>query len=289
MLGKIFRGILDVFAALFLIVALFISVISNGIFNSKICTEAVCTAEFDNALKQEVIESVGSLGSVIDISGEDVLEVVGEDNLITYAHQYTFDFFKAIHTNTEFKPQEFNEGNLKEYIYQYIKSFDAEISDSEIDEIYELTLKNTEKAVKYIPGLIQQMTPNISKVFLTVGFLPDIEIFIYALSFVLMAINIVISEKTKRLDALFGLLSALFCVLATFAIPLFMITLYDIPSKIAMEGSLLIYMIKGINDVLFANLSAVVGVAFIISAVLLIIMAIIKAKRDMLKKEEKNS
>ena len=289
MLIKIFRGIIDVFIAVFLVIALLITVITHGVFDSRKCAEAVCTAEFDNALKQEVIETVSSLGSVVDISGEDVLKAIGEENLINYAHQYTFDFFEAVNNGTAFKPQDFNDGKLETYIYEYIESFEAGVSEEEIQEIYELTFKNAEKTVKYIPGLIEQIIPKLSKPIQLVGFLPDIEIFVYILSVVLILINIVISEKTKRLDVVFGLLSALFCVLAAFAIPLFMISVYDIPSKIAMEGSLLIYLIKGLNDILLINALTVIGIAFIISAVLLIITVIMLAKRNVIKKEEKNS
>lgn len=286
MLGKIFRGILDVLAALLLVVALLISVVIHGVFDSTACTNAVCTPEFDNALKNEVIECVESLGAVVDISGEDVLKAIGEENLLTYAHQYTFDFFESINSG-EFNPKEFDEGNLKTHITDYIKSFDGEISDEEIQEIYELTLKNTEKAVKYIPGLIQQLTPKVSRLFVIGAFLSDIEILVYALAFVLMGLNIIFSEKTKRLDVIFGVLSALFCVLATFAIPLFMAVQYDVPSRIAVDGSLLIYLIEGLNTVLFVNGATTVGIAFFVSAVLLIIVSVILAKRNVSKKDEK--
>lgn len=287
MLGKIFRGILDVIAALLLVAALLVSVIAHGILDSEKCAKAVCTAEFDSCLKQELIETVGSLGSVIDISGEDVLNAIGEENLVNYAHQYTFDFFEAINNGTSFEPKDFHDGNLKTYIYDYIKGFEAGVSDDEIQEIYELTLKNAEKTVKYIPGLIENIIPDVSKALHFIGFLPDIEIFIYVLFFTLIVITILISEKTKRLEVVFGILSALFCVLATFAIPLFMMFVYDIPSKIAMEGTILIYLIEGLNNILFVNSLIAIGIAFVISAILLIITAVLLAKINVLKKQEK--
>ena len=76
-------------------------------------------------------------------------------------------------------------------------------------------------------------------------------------------------------------------MLATFAIPLFMAVQYDVPSRIAMDGSLLIYLIEGLNTVLFVNGATTVGIAFFVSAVLLIIVSVILAKRNVSKKDEK--
>lgn len=287
MAKKIIRGFIDVFAAVILLVALISSCLVHGVFNAQTAADAVCNDEFYETLKVEFVEGFEAFGGVIDVSGAEVLNAVGEENVKNYARQYTVDFFDAMHNGTEFEPKEFNDGNLKEYVYGYIREFEPDITEENLNEIYELIFNNAESSVKYLPGIVQQVIPTANRVFNIINFLSDIEVFLYILFVVLVAISIVLTDKNKYVDTVYGILSAMFCVLAVAAIPLFMIMVYDVPSKLVLDAPVLLQFVRGINTLVFVDGAVITGIAFIVTAVAVIAMSVylsIKKSKEILEK-----
>ncbi len=285
---KILRGFLDVFAAIILIIALLVSCFVHFITNVSFSEKTICNEQFYELLKADIIEGVESFGDIFDVSGSEVLNAVGEENVKAYARQYTAEFFDAMYNSGEFKPSEFNDGGLKDYIYNYIRSFEPETSDADLQEIYEMVSKNVENSVKYIPGIVEKLIPSVNKLVISLDFLRNIEILLYVLFVAIVVMNILISDREKYLDTLYGLLGTLFCFLATIFIPLFMVSMYNIPSKLVLEESVLLQLIEGINSLVFVNTTIVIGIVFAIITVMLVTVSILLAKRKY-KEIQKNS
>lgn len=282
---KILRGFLDVFAAIVLLAALLVSCFVHGIFDISASEKAVCNEDFYESLNKDIVKSVESFGGVFDIPGDGVLNAIGEDNIKNYTRQYTVDFFSAMYNGIEFEPSEFGDGDLKNYIYDYIRELEPETTEEELEEIYQMVCKSVNNSVKYIPGIIQQIIPSVSKIRNSLNFLDNIEILLYILFFITIGVNLLISDKKKYLEMFYGFFGTVFCVLATAVIPLFMITLYDIPSKLVLEESVLLQFIRGINSLVFVNTTIVTGISLIIVAILLIMVSVLLAR----KKYKENS
>ena len=276
---KFLHGFLDGLAAFILVIALLVSCLAHSVFDVKAAEKAVCTDEFYGKIKSDIIGGVESFGGVFDISGTEVLNAVGEDNVKAYARQYTVDFFEATYKGEEFEPAEFDDGNLKEYIYNFVRSFEPETPEEDLQEIYGNVRKNVEGSVKYIPGLVQTITPIISDVSNSLGFVYNIEIYLYILFALAVAINLILSYEKRYLTTLYGMLGTLFCFLATVFIPLLMISIYDIPSRMVLEESVLLQLIRGINKLVFVNTTTIIGIAFIIVAAALVAGSVFSARK----------
>ncbi len=287
MLRKILHGFLDVLAAILLLVALISSCLIHGIFDVKASERAICTDEFYEQIKADIIEGVESFGGIIEISGQDVINAIGEDNIKEYTRQYTVDFFDAAYNGKEFVPKNFNDGNLKEYIYNYILSFEPEVEETDLQEIYETVYKNVEGSVKYIPGIAQKMVPTVSKIKNTLGFVYDIEIYLYIMFALAVAINVILSYDKKYVETLYGLFGTMFCVLATVEIPLIMIIMYNVPSRLVIEESALLQFIGGVNTLVFFNTAVVIGIVFGIVAISLVAVSVLLARKKYKENLEK--
>lgn len=287
MLKKILHGFLDALAAFVLVVALLVSCLAHSTFNVKAAEKAVCTDKFYEKIKSDIVEGVESFGGIFDIPGEEVLKAVGEDNVKAYARQYTIDFFEAAYSGNEFEPEEFTDGELKEYIYNFVRAFEPEVAEEDLQEIYETVRKNVEGSVRYIPGLVKAITPIIGEAASSLSFIYNVEIYLYILFALAVAINLILSYEKRYLNTLYGLSGTLFCFLATVFIPLLMITIYDIPSRMVLEESVLLELIRGINKLVFVNTSVIFGIAFIIVTALLVTVSILSARKKYKENSEK--
>lgn len=284
---KILRGIIDVFAASILVFALLTSSFTSGISDAETSAETVCDDEFYEVLENDIVTAMNAFGGVIDIQGTEVLEAVGKDNVKQYAKNYTVTFFEAVHSGKEFAPPKFDDGNLKDYIFNYIRGFEPDISEENLQEIYDVVHKSVVNSLQYIPGLVLNVIPTAGRIFSSLSFLGNIEIFLYLLFIVLVAINVVLSEKKKYFDTFYGLLGTIFCVLAAVFIPLLMITLYDIPSKLVLDAPVLLKLIGGVNDLVFEYTALITGIAFIIATLALITVSVFIARKKSQNKLEK--
>ena len=284
------RFALDVLSAILILCAVLCTFVSSFLLNAQAYKDVIITEEFDSAVIASIKESINASSSVVELPENVILEAVGEDRIIAYSHDYTLEYIDSIITNKTFEPKEFKCQGLKEAIFKQMEEYSevTVVTEEEANAVYEYTLENIQKTLKYVPNLILNATPSAAKIISALSIVQKIEMPLYAFAVLVIVCNFVFGGKQHILDVFFGVSAATWVAMCTIEIPLLMITLYNIPSRLALSKTTFYYLVKGVFDMLFARSAAVFGVALIVATVALAISVIlIVNKRKKQIQEEK--
>lgn len=286
---KIIRGILYTLTAITLLAAVISSITVRGILNSENCKNAICTEEFDASVEKYVRQCFMASSSVIELSGDRIINDVGVDSITLYAREYTRDYVDALYTGKEFVPKEFDNEAFKKSVYDQMKEFSSgELSDGEIEEIYEEALKTIRSVLQYVPKIAHKLINKVSPFIQRVSILKSLEIPLYFISAILVAVTFAFGGKAHLYDVLFGTASALWITFITLEIPLIILAFYNIPQRIVIGESLFLHFIKGICKVTINDSAVVIGVCLgIITVFLAVSIALISFKRLEQREKEK--
>lgn len=276
---KIIRIFLDVVVALSLLAAVVISTLVHGILDIDKLKDSICNQDFDNSVKQIVLESLKANNSVIELDSEQLFEDARMDHFVLYTREYTKEFIECIFSNKKFEPKPFDNELFKEAVIKQLKA-SGEITDEEIISITDEVMKNMENTLQYIPTIIENKVPDIAPVFLKLSVLKFLEVPLYFFAFIIAVSNFIFGQKNHRLDVAFGLSSACFISFVTLFIPFLMLLLYNVPKKVVLGESLLLFFIKGINKAFVVNLTVILGISLILISVALglSIVSLVKKK-----------
>ncbi len=285
---KIIRGSLDVLAAILLLLSITISMLVHGVLNSENCKNAICNEEFDLAVEKVVIKSIEASSSVIELDSQKLFEEAKMDALVSYAREYTADFINSLFSSKDFEPKAFDNQAYKQAVLNQLQQHSDELSQEEIQEICDEAVENIQSTLRYIPAMVTKMVGKISVVLEKLQVLKKIEIPMYIFTLIVIVSNFIFGGKNHRLDVFYGVSASMWIVFTTILIPLVMLALYDIPSKIAIGESLLLYFVKGLNRVFIVNSTIIFAVVLAVITVALIwsIVLIAKRKAEQSNKEE---
>ncbi len=278
------RGILYVLSAILLLVSVCISVMAHNVLDAKRCKNIICDENFDNAVKQAVINSISASSSVIELDVQKLTEDTIVDAMIAYAREYTEDFIDSIFSNKEFSPKPFDNALFKSSVLEQLNAYSDELTEEEITEICNEATSNIEGALQYIPNILLQSVKGFLPLFNKITVLAKLEIPLYLLTAISITVAFLFGGKNHRCDVWFGLSASMFIASVTIFIPLFMACIYNIPSKLAMGKSLFLCFIEGLNRVLIINSTIFIGVVFALITVSLFtsiaVISKIKAKQE---------
>lgn len=276
---KTIRGILDVLAAMLLLFSVLISMLVHGVLNSENCKNAICNDEFDAAVRQAVVKSLEASSSVIELDTQKLVEDIKMDALVAYAREYTADFIDSVFSLKAFEPAPFDNETFKNAVIEQLQQYSDELTQEDMQEICDEAVKNIQSTLQYIPNIVVNAVEKFSPVFEKLQLLKKIEIPMYFFTSIIIVANFMFGGKSHRLDVFFGISASTWVVFITVLIPLIMLAIYDIPSKIALGESLLLYFIKGLNRVLIVNSTNILGIALILIIVALVTSVVLIAKR----------
>ncbi len=284
---KLIRGFLDIVVALSLLIAVITSVLVHGVLDIDRFKDSICNQEFDNSAKQIILENIKANSSVIELDSEQLFKDANIDQLVLYTREYTKEFIECLFSNKKFEPKPFDNAEFKEAVIKQLKA-SGELTDEEISEITDEAMKNMQNTLQYIPTLIENKVQDIAPVFLRLSVLKLLEVPLYFFAFIIAVANFIFGQKNHRLDVAFGLSASCFIAFITVFIPLFMLALYNVPNKVALSESLLLFFVKGINKALVVNTTVILGIALIVIAVALgfsiVIISKKKTKQEQYKK-----
>lgn len=265
---RLIRGFLDIVVALSLLVAVVISVLVHGVLEIDKFKDSVCNQDFDNSVKQTVLNSLKANNSVIELDNEQLFTDANIDQLVLYTREYTKEFIECLFSNKKFEPKPLDNVEFKEAVIKQLKA-SGELTDEEISEITDEAIKNMQNTLQYIPTLIENKVQDVAPIFLRLSVLKLLEVPLYFFAFILAVTNFIFGQKNHRLDVFYGLSASCFIAFITLFIPFLMIALYDVPKKVALGESLLLFFIKGINKALVVNMTVILGIALILITVAL--------------------
>ncbi len=288
---KFVRFILDVLASVLVISSVLCSLVSNFLINPEAYRDCIITSEFDSEVIASVRDSVRASSSVAELNADAVVAAVGEDRLIAYSHEYTIAFLDSLFNGTDFEFKQFEANGLKAEIVRQMDNYDEVdvVTDKEIDELYEYTLKNIRTALTYIPNLILSLTPKLAGVFGVLKNLVKMEIPLYLISFAVITCNFLFGGKRHVFDVLFGTVSGIWVAACTVEVPLAMAAIYNIPSRLALSKTTFYYLIKGMTDTLITKSATVLGIMFSVITMALIAVCIVCVKVKMKRKNTEQS
>ncbi|MBR2860993.1 MAG: hypothetical protein IKB86_04055 [Clostridia bacterium] len=287
---KIIRFSLDVLAAILILCAVLCTFSSRFLLNTEAYKSVVITEEFDSAVIKSIEESIEASSSIVEIPSEVVLEAVDRNRLIAYCHEYTLSFIDAAIENKEFAPEPFQSDKLKDAIFKQMEEYSevAVVTEEEANAVYEYTLENIQQTLTYIPKLILNAMPSAARILSALAITQKLEAVFYALAAVVIVSNFLFGKNGHLLDVFFGTSAAVWVALCTVEIPLLMVTLYNIPSRLALSKTTFYYLVKGVFDMLFARSALVFGIALAIAtAALVIAVILITKKRKQQTREDK--
>ncbi len=287
---KIIRGTLDCVIAVVLVCAVLSSIIVHGVLDSEKCKNAVCNDEFDLSVETYVRQCFDATSAVIELSGDRIVQDVGVSNLTAYAREYTRQFIDSVYNGTEFVPAEFDNERFKNSIYTQLAEYtNGEITDAEIEEIYNEALKNIHSVLRYVPQITMKLVGKITPMLQKLQVLKNLEIPLYCIAAILITVNFMFGRREHFYDIFLGISSALWVVFVTVEIPFIMVALYDVPSKIVIGESLFLYLIKGINTIAVTYTAIFLGICLVAVTVLLAVAITLVALRTakQTEKEEK--
>lgn len=276
---KIIRIFLDIVVALSLLAAIVVSVLVHGVLDIDKFKDSICNQDFDRSVEQIVLDSIKANDSVIELDGEQLFKDARMDQFVLYSREYTKEFIECVFSNKKFEPKPFDNQLFKDAVIKQLKNH-QELTDEEISLIADEVMKNMEKTLQYIPAVISNKISDIAPVFLRLSVIKFLEVPLYFFALIIAVSNFIFGKKNHRIDVAFGLSSACFISFITLFIPLLMLSLYNVPKKVVLGESLLLFFVKGINKVCVINLTVVLGIALILIAVALglSIFALVKQK-----------
>ena len=275
---KFVRIFLDVIVALTLLFAVTTTVLVHGILNIDKFKDSICNQDFDKSVKQTVLNSLTANNSVIELDNEQLFKDANIDKLVLYTREYTKEFIECLFSNKKFEPKPFDNAEFKEAVIKQLKAI-GELTDEEISEIADEAIKNMQNTLQYIPALIENKVQDVAPIFLRLSVLKLLEVPLYFFAFILAVVNFIFGQKNHRLDVAFGLSASCFIAFITVFIPFLMLALFNVPKKIALGESLLLFFIKGINKALVVNMTVVLGIALILITVALGFSIVLLSKK----------
>lgn len=275
---KLIRGFLDIVVALTLLVAVVTSVLVHGVLDIDKFKDSICNQDFDNSVKQTILNSLNANNSVIELDNEQLFNDVNIDKLVLYTREYTKEFIECLFSNKKFEPKPFDNAEFKEAVIKQLKAI-GELTDEEISEIADEAIKNMQNTLQYIPALIENKVQDVAPIFLRLSVLKLLEVPLYFFAFILAVVNFIFGQKNHRLDVAFGLSASCFIAFITVFIPFLMLALFNVPKRIALSESLLLFFIKGINKALVVNVTVVLGIALILITVALGFSIVLLSKK----------
>ncbi|MBE7092817.1 MAG: hypothetical protein E7365_06535 [Clostridiales bacterium] len=274
---KVIRGFLDVIVAISLLIAVVTSVLVHGVLDIDKFKDSICNQEFDNSVKQTVFKSLEANNSVIELDSQQLFNDANIDELVLYAREYTKDFIECLFSNKKFEPKPFDNKKFQDAVIKQLKA-SGELTEEEISEITAEAMKNMQDTLQYIPTLIKNKVQDVAPIFLRLSILKLLEVPLYFFAFILAVANFIFGQKNHRLDVAFGLSASCFIAFITVFIPLLMLALYNVPAKIAISESLLLFFVKGINKALVVNMAVILCIALVLITVALVFSIILIAK-----------
>ncbi len=284
---KFLRGLLNVIVAISLLAAVVTSVLVHGVLDIEKFKDSICNREFDDVVEQTVLASINSNSSVIELDSEQLFIDANMDYLVLYTREYTKEFIESLYSNKKFEPKPFEDQKYKDGVIKQLKAI-GELTEEEISEITDEAMKNMQNTLQYIPLIIINNIQVVSPILLRISVLKFVEVPLYFFGFIMAVINFIFGGKKHRLDVFYGLSASCFIAFITVFIPALMLSIYNVPKKIVLSESLLLYLIKGLNEVLVVDLTVVFAICIIVFSVMLGFSITLLAKNNAKKVKCKN-
>ena len=281
---KLLRIILDALTAIALLAAIFSTFCYGFCTNANEYRTSILTEQFDSVTMSEYKKCIDSISSIVEIDTKKVYDAVSANEIEAFEHNYVITVITSIIENKETHLQSFSSQKLENVINDEIKKYcDAnklEFKEEEAKEIYDYICGYIDSTLEFIPNAIMPYLKKAGPLFSTLKLFSQIQLPLYFVAIVALMLNLSIAKKRHAKDVLFGTVSAVWVSIATVAIPINLLALYNIPSKLVFSKSLFFFFVNGVCDVIINKLAILLLIAFLVVTSMLIIgMVIVNRKK----------
>ncbi len=284
---KVLRIFLNTTTAIALLGAIFSTFCFAFVTNANEYRASILTEKFDAHTMAEYKKCVESVGSIVEIDTQKVFDAVSANEIEAFEHNYVITVITSIIDNKEMQLQSFSSQKLEEVIYKEIKAYcDAnklEFKEEEAKEIYDYICGYIDSTLEFIPGAIMPYLKKAGPLFATLNVFSQLQLPLYFVALVALVLNLSTAKKRHAKDVFFGTVSATWVAITTFLVPIGLLALYNIPSKLVLSKSLFFFFASGICDVVINKLAILLAIVFVILTVMLVLGMILISKK---KKEE---
>ncbi len=276
---KIFSFVIDVLAAVLLLCAVLETTADMYWMQPDAYKRAVLTDEFDVSVKQQVEKSLNGISAIVEISPETIIEAAGMDKLVRYEHEYTGAVFTAMLTDEELTTEPFESNELYYTVMQKLDEYshETEISGEDAEGVYTYINDTLNKALAFLPQIAVKAINTVSGFVKKLSVVRAAVIPMWIAAILLITLAFVMNGKNRILDSLFGLLSAAWIAFTTLLIPLVMLVIYNIPSRIVLVKTPVYYFVLGSVKVLVNDSALIFGIIVALLTAALVIVSVLKA------------
>lgn len=286
-LSKAIRIILEVITSVSLILAVLSTFCYAFVINADEYRTSILTEQFDYTTVTEYKKCIESINSIVEIDTNKVFEAVSTNEIEAFEHNYVITVVTSIIENKEIYLQKFSSQELSDVINQEISRYcdenKLEFKPEEAQEIYEYICGYIDSTLEFIPNVIMSYLKKAASLFNVIGVFAQLYLPFYFVALVTFVLNLSIAKKHHALDVLIGTASGFWIAITTFAVPIGLLSAYDVPSKLVLSKNLFYYFVSGICDVAINKFAIFLLIVFVIATAILVVAAIVKNRK---KKKE---
>ncbi|MBP5661624.1 MAG: hypothetical protein J6X30_00530 [Clostridia bacterium] len=289
---KILRGAIDIIFALLLLTAVCCSYLEHGLFNIEAYQTAVFDDRFDSFVEKEITASVEGIGSVVEIPADVIIQAADMERMVTYAHDYTHVFLEKTINGKDVQIDDFASPELLEAVKTELDRYAAQenltITQEDEEEIGAYILERINATLQYVPNRVYQEAEKLSAYLTRLSALKGLEVPLYGASILLLLVNFLIGGRRHTWNVMFGAAGTVWCAFATLFFPLLMLTIYDIPSRIALSESTLFCLLTGICRMIISRPALLFGLILTALTGWLVFACLEKARRAVKKQNKRH-
>ncbi len=284
---KALRTTLNIITAITLLVAIFSTFCYAFATNANEYRASILTEQFDSVTITEYKKCVESISSIVEIDTKKVVDAVSASEIEVFEHNYVISVITSITKGKELSLEKFSSAELEAVINQEIKDYcdknKLEFNEAEAKEIYEYICGYIDSTLEFVPNVILNYLKKTAPLFKVLNVFSQLQLPLYFIAIITLLLNLSIAKKRHAKDVLFGTVSAMWIAITTVAIPIGMLALYNIPSRLVFSKNLFFFFVKGVCDVVINKLAILFLIMLLIITVMLIIVIVLinrKKKQD---------
>lgn len=281
--SKAIRVILDTVTAIALLLAVLSTFCYTFLVNPNEYRTSILTEKFDSVTVAEYKKCIESISSIVEIDTNKVFEAVSINEIEVFEHNYVIAVVTSIIENKEIKLQNFSSQKLSDVISQEISRYcdenKLEFKPEEAEEIYQYICGYIDSTLEFIPNAIMPFLKKATPLFSVIGFFSQLYLPFFFVAIVAFLLNLSIAKKRHAKDVFFGTMSGVWIAITTVAVPICLLAIYDIPSKLVLSKNLFFYFANGICDIAINKFAIFLTISFCVSTVMLVIAIIMLNKK----------
>ena len=245
--------------------------------------ERIDEEEYEKTVLSKLYDSIEDMGDVITISTEDIYALVNKQDVVKYSKSYSEAYITSLLNGESFTSSsvapysiEYMRQPLKELVEEFYKTSEESFSEEEFEIIFDYVETQINGSLEFLPASILQKTNGIGKYVITAKKVLSALRFALIPAFLLLAVVVIFNLKDKG-KLFYRAGSTLFIPSALLFIPTALFDGYNLGDKVVLAKSPLSIIFSSVVDTVVKGFKTETLIFFILSAVMIIIGALLNS------------